>query len=91
MTIQENPIYEMLLAALKKGKISDFHLHAGQKVKVRDAGDLVELDFDLSNEMLADFLMRELGTERYEAFDQAVMLILLSPIKASGFVPMVTR
>ncbi len=71
MTIQENPIYEMLLAALKKGKISDFHLHAGQKVKVRDAGDLVELDFDLSNEMLADFLMRELGTERYEAFDQS--------------------
>ena len=70
MSDSKNPIYEMLNKTLAGRKVSDFHLHAGQKAQVRDGGDLHCLDFELTDAMLRDFLQRELGAEGYAAFDE---------------------
>jgi twitching motility protein PilT len=67
-TPQANPIYEVLIRTLARRKVSDFHLHAGQKAKIRESGDLQALDFAITNEMLEDFLRTELGEEGYAAF-----------------------
>jgi len=68
MADRANPIYGMLISTLRGRNISDFHLHAGQKARVREAGDLVSVNFDLTQDMLADFIRRELGDARFAAF-----------------------
>lgn len=66
---QTNPIYEMLTQIVNTRKVSDFHLHAGRPAQIRESGDIVPIDFVVTNEMLADLMRTELGDEAFEAFD----------------------
>lgn len=66
---QTNPIYEMLMQIVNTRKVSDFHLHAGRPAQIRESGDIVPIDFVVTNEMLADLMRTELGDEAFEAFD----------------------
>jgi len=68
---QTNPIYEMLMQIVNTRKVSDFHLHAGRPAQIRESGDIVPIDFVVTNEMLADLMRTELGDEAFEAFDES--------------------
>jgi twitching motility protein PilT len=67
----ENPIYDILMDTLRTRKVSDFHLHAGQQIQVREHGEITPLNFAATNDMMADLMRRELGDEAFEAFEDS--------------------
>ena len=67
----ENPIYDVLIDTLKTRKVSDFHMHGGRPIHVRDSGEITPLNFVATNALLEDLLRRELGDEGFEAFDDS--------------------
>lgn len=68
MTV-ENPIYDLLIDTLRTRKVSDFHLHAGQPVNVRESGEITPLSFVATNDMMADLMRHELGEEAFADFE----------------------
>lgn len=51
-------------------KVSDFHMHADQRIQIRESGEIMPLDFVTTNEMLEDLLRSELGEEAFAKFDK---------------------
>ena len=65
-----NPIYGVLINTVNTRKVSDFHMHANQKIQVREAGEISPLDFVATNDMLEDLLRGELGEEAFARFEK---------------------
>ena len=65
-----NPIYGVLINTVNTRKVSDFHMHANQKIQVREAGEISPLDFVATNDMLEDLLRGELGEEAFAKFEK---------------------
>lgn len=70
MESSPNPIYGILINTVNTRKVSDFHMHANQKIQVREAGEITPLDFVATNEMLADLLRGELGDDAFAKFEK---------------------
>ena len=64
-----NPIYDVLIHTLRDRKISDFHIHAGRPIQVRDTGDLAALDFVATNAMIANLIENTIGSEAFASFE----------------------
>lgn len=69
MESSPNPIYGILMNTVNTRKVSDFHMHANQKIQVREAGEISPLDFVATNDMLEDLLHGELGDEAFAKFE----------------------
>ena len=70
MESSRNPIYGVLINTVNTRKVSDFHMHANQKIQVREAGEISPLDFVATNDMLEDLLRGELGEEAFAKFEK---------------------
>lgn len=70
MESSSNPIYGILINTVNTRKVSDFHMHANQKIQVRESGDIAPIDFVTTNEMLEDLLRGELGDEAFAQFEK---------------------
>ncbi|ADE40769.1 type IV pilus twitching motility protein PilT [Candidatus Puniceispirillum marinum] len=70
MESSPNPIYGILMNTVNTRKVSDFHMHADQKIQVREAGEIAPIDFVATNEMLEDLLRGELGDEAFAKFEK---------------------
>ena len=70
MESSPNPIYGVLINTVNTRKVSDFHMHANQKIQVREAGEISPLDFVATNDMLEDLLRGELGEEAFAKFEK---------------------
>ena len=67
----ENPIYKMLIETVQTRRVSDFHIHAGRPVSIRESGEIVQLDLVTPHDMIGDLMRQELGDEAFEAFDKS--------------------
>ncbi|WP_438997257.1 type IV pilus twitching motility protein PilT [Candidatus Puniceispirillum sp.] len=70
MESSSNPIYGILINTVNTRKVSDFHIHANQKIQVRESGDIAPIDFVATNEMLEDLLRGELGDAAFAQFEK---------------------
>ena len=67
--VLENRIYDYLEAVLAQHRVSDFHLHAGRPLAVREHGTIGEFeDMPVSQEDLENLLRSELGDDEFKRF-----------------------
>jgi twitching motility protein PilT len=67
----ENRIYDYLEAVLNGHRVSDFHLHAGQPLAVREHGGIKSYDeMPITQEDLTLLLRSELNDEEYARFNE---------------------
>lgn len=66
-----NPIYDVLIHTLRDHKVSDFHVHAGRPVQIRETGDLHALDFIATNAMIANLIKTTIGDADFAKFEES--------------------
>lgn len=66
-----NPIYDVLIHTLRDHKVSDFHIHAGRPVQIRETGDLLALEFVATNAMIANLIKTAIGDEDFAKFEES--------------------
>ncbi len=80
-----NPIYDVLIHTVRNRRVSDFHIHAGRPIQVRDDGDLSPLEFVATNEMIIDLIKVTIGDEAFASFEKTGDVDFALDIKGQRF------